>query len=82
MATKKRREKSNKAKLGDLRRLLTPLTANSGDLGHLEATRTRFAEVLAPTKSAYSVSESADSSPGPETQRESPGTRSQSPRTR
>ena len=52
MATKKRREKSNKAKLGDLRRLLTPLIANSGELGHLEATRTRFAEILAQAEDA------------------------------
>jgi hypothetical protein len=52
MATKKRREKSSKAKLGDLRRLLAPLIANSGDLGHLEATRTRFAEILAQAEDA------------------------------
>jgi hypothetical protein len=51
MATKKK-QKSNRAKLGDLRRLLVPLTANSGDLGHLEATRARLAEFLAQAEEA------------------------------
>jgi hypothetical protein len=51
MATKKK-QRTVKAKLGDLQRLLAPLIANSADLGHLEATRTRFAEVLAQAEDA------------------------------
>ena len=51
MATKKK-QRTVKAKLGDLQRLMAPLIANSADLGHLEATRTRFAEVLAQAEDA------------------------------
>jgi hypothetical protein len=50
--SKRRNKEKLKAKLGDLQRLLAPLTANSADLGHLEATRTRFADFLAQAKEA------------------------------
>ena len=48
----KKKEKSFKGKLGDLQRLLAPLAANSADLGHLEATRARFADLLAQAEEA------------------------------
>jgi hypothetical protein len=51
MPKRKNKEKL-KARLGDLQRLLAPLTANSADLVHLEATRTRFAEFLAQAEDA------------------------------
>jgi hypothetical protein len=41
------KENTLKGRLGDLQRLMSSLTANSADLAHLEATRVRFAELLA-----------------------------------
>ena len=52
MATRRKNKEQLKAKLGDLQRLLAPLTANSADLPHLEATRVRFAEFLAQAEAA------------------------------
>ncbi len=49
---KRKKEKTYKGKLGDLQRLMAPLTANSADLGHLEAMRIRLAEVLAQAEEA------------------------------
>ncbi len=49
---KRKKEKTYKGKLGDLQRLMAPLTANSADLAHLEATRALFAEVLARAEDA------------------------------
>ena len=51
MPKRKNKEKL-KSRLGDLQRLMAPLTANSADLVHLEATRTRFAEFLAQAEEA------------------------------
>ena len=52
MPTRRKNKEQLKAKLGDLQRLLAPLTANSADLPHLEATRVRFAEFLAQAEAA------------------------------
>src|SRR6185295_7067954 len=52
MSKKKEKQKTFKTKLGDMRRLLAPLTANSAELWHLEATRARFAELLAEAEDA------------------------------
>jgi anti-sigma factor RsiW len=46
------KETTLKGKLGDLERLLSSLTANSAELAHLEATRLRFAELLAKAQEA------------------------------
>ncbi len=46
------KETTLKGKLGDLQRLLSSLTANSGELPHLEATRLRFAELLTQAQAA------------------------------
>jgi hypothetical protein len=48
----KKKEKTFKGKLGDLQRLMAPLIANGADLGHLEATRARFADLLAQAEEA------------------------------
>jgi hypothetical protein len=47
MPKRKNNKEKLKSRLGDLQRLIAPLTANSADLVHLEATRARFAEFLA-----------------------------------
>ena len=46
------KETTLKGRLGDLQRFLSPLTANSAELSHLEATRLRFAELLAQAQAA------------------------------
>jgi len=52
MATRRKNKEQLKSKLGDFQRLLAPLVANSADLGHLEATRARFAEFLTQAEAA------------------------------
>jgi hypothetical protein len=46
------KETTLKGKLGDLQRLLSPLTANSAELAHLEPARARFAELVAKAEAA------------------------------
>jgi hypothetical protein len=46
------KETTLKGKLGDLQRLMSSLTANTADLGHLEATRSRFADLLVKAQEA------------------------------
>ncbi len=47
------KETTQKGKLGDLQRLLASLSANTAELPHLEATRLRFAELLAKAQEAF-----------------------------
>ena len=47
------KETTQKGKLGDLQRFLSSLTVNSSELPHLEATRLRFAELLAQAQEAF-----------------------------